>query len=132
LLLAVAPGWVWTQRLVHALWIPLLLGAAYIWAAVANPGAPEGAGFGSLQGVMLLFTVPHAALAGWVHYLVFDLFVGAWEVRDARRRGIPHWMVLPCLFLTLMLGPCGLLVYLLLRLFRDRTTTLMEVEVAPG
>ena len=58
----------------------------------------------------LLFTSPHAVLAGWIHYLAFDLFVGAWEVRDARRHGLSHWMVVPCLALTLMLGPFGLLI----------------------
>jgi len=48
-------------------------------------------------------------LAGWVHYLAFDLFIGSWEVEDAAANGIPHWLLLPCLFLTLMVGPVGLL-----------------------
>ena len=56
-------------------------------------------------------------LAGWVHYLVFDLFVGSWEVSDARRLGIPHLFVVPCLILTFLLGPCGLLLYLAVRSF---------------
>jgi hypothetical protein len=115
LLLAFAPGWNGTAMLIHRVWIPSLLGLAYGWALLANPGAPEGASFGTLEGVMLFFTSPYATLAGWIHYLVFDLFVGAWEVRDARRHGIPHWMVLPCLFFTLMLGPIGLGLYLVLR-----------------
>ncbi len=126
LLLAVAPGWVWTQRLVHAVWVPLLLGPVYIWALLASSGVPADASFASLHGVMQFFTVPHAALAGWIHYLVFDLFVGAWEVRDARRRGIPHRWLLPCLIFTFLLGPSGLLAYLLLRAARQRVTTLAE------
>lgn len=129
-LLVVAPGWVWTARIVHALWIPLALAAVYGLAFLMSPGAPEGASFGSLPGVMAFFTVPEAALAGWVHYLVFDLFVGAWEVRDARRRGVPHALVIPCLLLTLMLGPLGLGAYLLLRLAMARTTTLVESDGA--
>ena len=91
LLLVVAPSWIYTQRLVHAVWIPLLLGAVYIMAFALNPDTPEGGGFSSLDGVMQLFTSPLAVLAGWVHYLAFDLFVGAWEVRDARRRGVFVW-----------------------------------------
>lgn len=126
LLLAFAPAWKWTRRLVHSGWIPLLLGIVYAGAFATNTTAPEGAGFGSLEGVMLLFTSPHAVLAGWVHYLVFDLFVGAWEVRDAARRGIPHWMVVPCLAVTLMLGPLGLLAYLGLRAARVREWSLLE------
>jgi len=130
LLLAVAPGWVWTQRLVHALWIPLLLGLVYLTTFLTSPPMPEGGDFGSLAGVMILFTSPHGVLAGWVHYLVFDLFVGAWEVRDARRHHIPHLAVVPCLVLTLGLGPLGLLAYLGLRLALRREVSLDEGSVA--
>ena len=58
---------------------------------------------------------PWLLLAGWLHYLAFDLLIGTWEVRDARERGIPHVVVVPCLVLTFMLGPAGWLLYLALR-----------------
>ncbi|MGH0030671.1 MAG: ABA4-like family protein [Myxococcota bacterium] len=125
LLLAVAPGWRFTQRLVHALWIPALLALVYVWA-FATGTTPEDGDFFTLAGVMALFTSPHAMLAGWVHYLAFDLFVGAWEVRDARRHGIHHAFVVPCLFFTLMLGPVGLLLYLGVRFALTRETSLEE------
>jgi uncharacterized membrane protein len=118
LLLALAPDAAVTRRLVHSFAYPLVLGALYaalaLWLFTASP-APEGAGFGSLRGVMLLFATPLAVLVGWVHYLVFDLFVGAWEARDARRHGLAHALLLPCLALTFLLGPSGLLLYLALR-----------------
>jgi hypothetical protein len=126
LLLVFAPGWVWTQRLVHAVWIPLILGAVYLWAMVANPGTPEGGSFFSLEGVMILFATPHVALLGWVHYLVFDLFVGAWQARDSARRGIPHLVLIPCLGFTLMFGPIGLMLYLVIRYAWLRETSLVE------
>jgi hypothetical protein len=93
---------------------------------VTSPESPAGGGFSSLSGVMTLFTSPHFALVGWVHYLAFDLFIGAWEVRDARRRLISHWFVVPCLVLTLMLGPVGLLAYLGLRFVLRREVSLDE------
>jgi hypothetical protein len=127
LLLAFAPTWSWTQRIVHQVWIPILLGSVYLGVFVTSPESPAGGGFSSLSGVMALFTSPHFALVGWVHYLVFDLFVGAWEVRDARRRSISHVFVVPCLALTLMLGPVGLLAYLVLRLGLKREVSLDEV-----
>jgi len=126
LLLAVAPRWIWTERLVHSVVVPALLGTVYLVGFVTAPPPPEGAGFGSLEGVMLFFSQPHGALVGWIHYLVFDLFVGAWEVRDAARRGIHHAWVVPCLAFTLMLGPVGLLMYMIVRGVRDRTATLIE------
>ncbi len=127
LLLAFAPSWSWTTRIVHQIWIPILLGCVYLGVFVMGPPGPEGGGFTSLGGVMALFTSPEFVLVGWVHYLVFDLFVGAWEVRDARRRSIPHLLVVPCLILTLMLGPIGLLAYLTLRFVLTRERSLEEV-----
>jgi hypothetical protein len=115
LLLAVLPHWGPTQFLVHSVAIPLLLGIAYAWFLATGAFAVEGASFSTLHGVMLFFDSPGAVLAGWIHYLVFDLFIGAWQVRDARRRGINHWFVIPCLFFTLMAGPIGLLLYVVLR-----------------
>lgn len=121
LLLFVAPHWRLTQKIVHALWIPLGLAGAYAFAMLSGVGeGPEGASLFSLQGVMLLFASPWAALAGWLHYLAFDLFVGAWEVRDAKRLGLPHAFVCVCLFFTLMLGPLGLGLYALGRIATGR------------
>lgn len=127
LLLAVAPHHRITQLFVHAIWVPLLLGPFYIWALFFGAPPVENAGFGSLQGVMLLFQSPTAVLGGWIHYLVFDLFIGAWIVRDAKRQGINHWLTVPFLFITLMAGPAGLMLYLLLRLALKRSLTLIEV-----
>ncbi|MFN6008308.1 MAG: ABA4-like family protein [Paracoccaceae bacterium] len=94
--------------------IPLLLALAYTGLVLAFWWEAPG-GFGSLPEVQALFTHPQIALAGWVHYLAFDLFVGAWEVRTARAEGIPHWAVIPCLILTFLFGPAGLLAFAVLR-----------------
>lgn len=119
-LLAIVPRWKWT-RIVIIETILLLLSAAYLVLIVLFFGAAEG-GFGSLADVMKLFTNKWVALAGWIHYLAFDLFVGGWEVRDAQERGVSHWFVLPCLFLTFMFGPVGFLAYSGVRLFAARKT----------
>lgn len=103
--------------------IPVVLSLGYTALILANWSGADG-GFGSLPDVMLLFTNPAVALAGWLHYLAFDLFVGAWEVRTARREGIPHLLVLPCLVLTFLFGPIGLLAFLGLRLVHGRFATI--------
>jgi Domain of unknown function (DUF4281) len=71
--------------------------------------------FTTLAGVMALFDSPGGATIGWIHYLAFDLFVGIWIARNADRRGMHRVVQFPVLFLTLMAGPIGLLLYLLLR-----------------
>jgi hypothetical protein len=113
LLLIFAPRWRWTYRLATFA-APLLLAAVYLWLLVSGPPA-HGAGFNSLAQVRALFAVDKALLAGWIHYLAFDLFTGSWEARDALRLGISRWLVLPCLVLTFLFGPVGLASYLLLR-----------------
>jgi hypothetical protein len=97
LLLAVLPGREWVTRIVTGTAIPAIFAALYV-AIVA--------------GVATLFANPWLLLAGWVHYLAFDLLIGTWEARDARERRVPHVLLVPCLFLTFMFGPAGWLLYL--------------------
>ena len=66
----------------------------------------------TLPGLAHAFSDPHVMLVGWAHYLALDLWTGAWEAEDAERSGAPHWAVLPCLVLTFLAGPIGLLAYL--------------------
>ncbi len=103
----------WTDR-IPEIAIPLLLAIAYAGLIPTFFGQTDG-GFDSLENVMKLFTLPHLVLAGWIHYLAFDLFVGAWEVRTARREGIFFLLVVPCLALTFMFGPAGFLAFTVVR-----------------
>lgn len=94
--------------------IPAILSVGYTALVLAHWTSAEG-GFGSLPDVMALFDHPGVALAGWVHYLAFDLFVGGWIARTAQAHGVPHLLVLPCLLLTFLFGPAGLILFLSLR-----------------
>jgi thiosulfate reductase cytochrome b subunit len=93
--------------------IPYFLAVAYIIIIVRffRPGGLRKLLFacrlGSLQGS------PWLLLAGWLHYLAFNLFAGTWEVR--------HPAIVPSLLLTFMLGPAGLLLFVVTRFgFRRR------------
>jgi hypothetical protein len=97
--------------------IPLSLAVLYAVVLASNIAGSPG-GFSSLTAVAELFSNRWLLLAGWVHYLAFDLFVGAWEVRDATERGVPRRLVVPCLVLTSFVGPIGLLCYYGVRLRR--------------
>ena len=108
---------------VAGVFFPLLLALMYLYFIVMHIRGAEG-GFGSLADVAMLFQRRELLLAGWIHYLCFDLFIGAWEVRDSQRNGIPHLVVIPCLIMTFMLGPIGLLFY-----FAIRSAKLRSVNV---
>jgi hypothetical protein len=102
---------------VSALAIPLLLAVAYAGLVLAFWNRASG-GFDSLSSVMQLFTQREIALAGWIHYLTFDLLLGAWQVRVAERERIGFLLVVPCLLLTFLFGPAGFLAFTALRLAR--------------
>lgn len=115
LLLVFLPRWRYSARFVGPVLIPSILAVGYLTLFAMNSSPSDFSSFGSLAGVKSLFQIDALLLAGWIHYLAFDLFVGSWEVRDAQSVGVPHLAVVPCLFFTFMLGPVGLLGYLVLR-----------------
>lgn len=125
LLLAVRPRAAWVQRVAGTI-VPVLFSVTYAILVAWRLGRGTG-DFNSLAGVAALFSDPWTLLAGWIHYLAFDLLTGVWETRDAARRGIPHWMVVPCLFLTFMLGPAGWLLYVAIRTVRGKVTAVAGV-----
>lgn len=132
LLLCVAPRATVTRALVHSGLYPLALAIPYALLLFGDQPGPQGAHFFSLEGVSRIFTTPRTIIACWVHYLVFDLFVGSWEVRDAERLGIPHWRAVPSIVLTLVFGPLGLASWLAVRALHRRGISLVESGASPA
>jgi hypothetical protein len=110
ILLVVLPRQRWVSSVLAPIAMPAFFALIYV-AIIVTQWKGSAGGFSSLSAVGILFSQPWLLLAGWVHYLAFDLFVGSWEVRDARERGIPHLAVVPCLLLTFLFGPAGWLAY---------------------
>ncbi|AGZ44825.1 ABA4-like family protein [Actinoplanes friuliensis] len=115
-LMILLPRWSWTRRIIDSPLIVLpglviygllvLPAIGEVFPAVASP---------TLGGVRELLGTADGAAAGWAHMIAFDLFVGRWSWLDSRDRGIPALIMSPILLLTILLGPLGLLVYLLVR-----------------
>jgi len=129
-LMILLPRWRWTARimrsplvsaapaLVYA--VPVLPRLGAIWPVVSRP---------TLPGVAALLASPAGATIAWVHFLAFDLFVGRWIYLDSQERRISSWLMAPVLFLTLMLGPAGFLLYLVVRSTRAASPTLAQKPV---
>ena len=118
-LLIISPFWSSFDKFLIGI-IITLFAIVYAWLIfqVFTPGDFEK--FSSLNGVMELFTDKTAVTAGWVHYLAFDLLTGIWIKKNALKYNIHHLILIPCLLLTFMLGPIGLLLYLLVRLIKTK------------
>ena len=107
--------WIRTLRpLVGGAVVPALLGVAYLVLIITEMPGAEG-GFDSLANVMRLFDNPGMVLAGWLHFLAFDLLIGVWIWQDAERKKIRWIAALPALFFTFLFGPAGFLIYLGIR-----------------
>ena len=115
LVLILFPGWYQSDKFIIGI-IVTLFAIVYTWLILSVFRLADVKSFGSLDGVMNLFQNPKLVLAGWIHYLAFDLLAGLFIKKNSLKHGINHWIVVPCLLLTFLLGPAGLLLYLLIRL----------------
>ncbi|GAA4272702.1 ABA4-like family protein [Aquimarina gracilis] len=120
LLMILLPKWKVTRFLIDFKVIPLLLSliyALYIFLAIQIGGWMD---FGSLGSVMTLFTEENAVLAGWVHYLAFDLLIGMWMLDQNKKLGIHQILMAPCLFATFMFGPVGFLLFFIIKTIKKQ------------
>jgi len=119
LLMILLPKWKVTRFLIDYKIIPILLAlvyAVYIFLAIRIGGGMD---FGSLASVMALFTEENAVVAGWVHYLAFDLLVGMWMLDKNKELKIHQLLMAPILFGTFMLGPVGFLAFMLVKTIKQ-------------
>lgn len=101
------PRWNFGRDRLVGLAIPLLFAVVYLVLFpplyFRSPG-----GYGSIDEVAtLLMSDPRVILAGWLHYLAFDLLVGRVILLEAQRSGVPHWATIPPLVLCFLFGPLG-------------------------
>ncbi|MBM3619701.1 MAG: DUF4281 domain-containing protein [Alphaproteobacteria bacterium] len=115
LLLLLAPGWRTGRRWIAGFALPAVFSLTYLIVFVPQLFTSRG-GFGSLEALTtLLNDDPRVMLGAWLHYLAFDLLVGAWMSEEADRRGIAHAAMVPALILTFLAGPVGWLLFLVVR-----------------
>jgi ABA4-like protein len=131
-LMVLLPQWRWTTRIMRS---PLVsLAPAALYAALVLPKIVSILPVVSrptLSGVAVLLGSPEGATIAWVHFLAFDLLVGRWIYLDSQERGVSSLLMAPVLFLTLMLGPAGFLLYLLVRTLTSMSPTLAKEPTVP-
>jgi len=115
---AVLPGWlilifaprgrsVWLD-LVPTLILPLGLSALYAGLILSHFSA-SGGGFGTIAAVRQLFASDYGLVAGWVHYLAFDLMIGALMAGKMDHMALSRLSQAPLLGLIFLFGPLGVL-----------------------
>jgi hypothetical protein len=122
-------GWIvliflpfWKKRDQYVLhFIIVLLAVLYSWIIITNFNKGILNNFSSLAGVSELFSNRILLLAGWVHYLAFDLLAGIYIIRNAAKNGIQHWLIAPALLLTFLFGPFGFLLYSVIKWIKTKS-----------
>jgi len=119
LLLIFFPAWKFTQHIITGI-IITLLAITYAYFVFSNIKPSDLQSFSTLKGVMSLFTNETGVLAGWIHYLAFDLMTGLFIANNAMKHNVNRLLVVPCLLFCFMLGPVGLLLYFIIRAIKTR------------
>ena len=119
ILLIFAPRWQYTEPVAFGAAVVLLLAAAVFTFQYLASSEADGSLF-SLEGLKNLFRSKEMLLTGWLNYLSFCLLVGTWQTHDARQLKIGHIFLVPSLLLTMLTGPAGLLLYLVVRFFKTK------------
>jgi len=104
-LLAAPRRWRWLGSVPRVV-VPALVALAYT-ALMATHFAASGGGYGSLAAVRTLFDSEPLLLAGWGHYLAFDLLVGSWLADRLDAAGVSRAVQTPVLVLVFLFGPAG-------------------------
>ena len=119
LLLLIVPYWKWTFRITTGVMITLL-SSLYVVLLFSSLKISDFQSFSTLEGLRGLFNSGGAVLVGWIHYLAFDMMVGQYIVSNAIKNGVNRYILIPCLLLTFMAGPAGLLLYFIIRTIHTR------------
>ena len=62
----------------------------------------------------------------WIHFISINLFTGGWIVKDAQKLSINKMLIGIPLIVTYLIGPIGLLIYWLIRIFYAKNLNLYD------
>lgn len=117
-LLLFFPAWKYTENMVRYAVI-LTLGVLYIYLLFNGLSADfDPSAFSTLAGVKSLFGSDLALVAGWFHYLAFDLLAGLFISQKGSDAGIPRWQIVLCMPFTFMFGPVGFVLFSIFALYK--------------
>jgi hypothetical protein len=119
-LLLVFPNWKFTQAIIlNGVVVILAILYAYIFSKDIASFDPKS--FSTLSNVKALFQNDNAVAAGWLHYLVFDLLVGAYIVKQCQKLEISRWIYSLILPFAFMFGPIGYLIFFVIKTIKTKS-----------
>ena len=80
----------------------------------------------SISNLSNLFTSDLFLMMFWIHFVSINLFVGGWIVKDSQKFLINKYLTALPLIITYLIGPLGILIYWLIRIFHAKSINLYE------
>jgi hypothetical protein len=120
ILLIFLPNWKYTQAVILN-GLLVLFSSLYAFMILKDIQDFNPESFSSLANVKALFQSDDALTAGWIHYLAFDLFVGAYIVQKSKQIGLSRIFYTITLPFTFMFGPIGYLLFVIFKTIKTRS-----------
>lgn len=121
LLLVLLPHWKFTLPVIRY-GVVVALAILYAFVLFGSSSEFNSDSFSTLENVKQMFQQDQAVLAGWVHYLAFDLLIGTFIVEQAQKHQIHRALYTLALPFTFLFGPIGYLIYIVIRLINYSNT----------
>ena len=131
LMLVFLPNSKITQIFVNSIILPLILAVAYgyiVYQAILldEPLFDFFKLYVSLDDLYTIFATEIFLLVFWLHFLALNLFLGSWVSRDGVKYGMSRGLVFLPLVLIYFIGPIGLVLYWLMRIFYAKKLNLHD------
>jgi hypothetical protein len=79
-----------------------------------------------LNNISDLFSDKAFLMMFWIHFVSINLFIGGWIVRDSQKLAINKILIIIPLIITYLIGPLGIFVYWLIRMFHAKSINLYD------
>ena len=76
--------------------------------------------------LILLFSNKTFLMMFWIHFISINLFTGGWIVRDSQKLAINKILIIVPLLITYLVGPLGIFIYWLIRIFHAKSISLYD------
>ena len=79
-----------------------------------------------ISDISYLFSDKNFLMMFWIHFIAINLFIGGWIVKDSQKLSINKFILIVPLLVTYLIGPLGLFLYWLIRIFYAKNISLYD------
>ena len=122
LMLILIPNYKITTIFTNSIILPLIIASAYVYVFYQTILLDEPIShifeiYLSLENLYILFSSESFLLVFWLHFIALNLFLGSWVSINGVKYNIPRGLMFIPLIIIYFIGPAGLILYWMIRIF---------------